>query len=44
LWSRVDCKELGRIRFSGREKRENGTYEGRGVQRVYIVRQPTPGT
>jgi hypothetical protein len=44
LWSRVNCKELGRIRFSGCEKRENGTYEGRGVQRVYIVRQPTPGT
>jgi hypothetical protein len=44
LWSRVNCKVLGRIRFSGRGKRENGTYEGRGVQRVYIVQQPTPGT
>jgi hypothetical protein len=44
LWSRVNYKELGRIRFSGRRKRENSTYEGRGVQRVYIVQQPTPRT
>jgi hypothetical protein len=40
VWLRVDCARLGRANNVQRPKRKNGTYEGRGVQRVYIVQQP----
>lgn len=40
LWWRLDCVKLGEACNSERGKRRNGTYFGRGVQRIYIVQQP----
>lgn len=40
LWMRINCKELGQVCNSQRQKRQNGTYVGKGVQRVYIIQQP----
>jgi hypothetical protein len=40
VWVRVDCAHLGQACNTGRQKRKNRTYVGRGVQRVYIVQQP----
>ena len=40
VWVRVNCAHLGQASNMKRPKCKNGTYEGRGVQRVYIVQQP----
>lgn len=36
-WQRVNCHRLGRASNASRPKRLNGTYSGRGVQRLYVV-------
>lgn len=38
-WRRVNCKRLGRASNISRHRRRNGSYVGRGVQRLYIVEQ-----
>lgn len=39
-WQRVKCNTLGRGRNSARRRRRNGSYFGRGVQRISFVEQP----
>ncbi|KAK3697892.1 hypothetical protein LTR37_017209 [Vermiconidia calcicola] len=39
-WQRVECDNLGQGQNSARRVRRNGSYFGRGVQRIYFIEQP----
>ena len=39
-WRRIDCSSWCRGQNSARPKRRNGSYFGRGVQRIYFMKQP----
>lgn len=37
IWQRVNCHLLGEVKNVSRRRRRNGSYRGRGVQRLYLV-------
>lgn len=37
IWQRVNCHLLGEAKDVSRRRRRNGSYRGRGVQRLYLV-------
>lgn len=36
-WKRINCSRLGHANNASRRRRRNGSYVGRGVQRLYLV-------